>query len=94
VPAVTGKRSPRAFTAPRDAQRQCWISADPDESSLPAMVELVGADRFFWASDFPHPHHVGNYIEEVEELGARLKPGDREKVLGANVLHVYGCSSA
>jgi predicted TIM-barrel fold metal-dependent hydrolase len=71
--------------------RQCWISADPDETSLPAMVDLVGADRFFWASDFPHPDHVGNYIEEVEELGQKLKPGDREKVLGANVMQVYGC---
>lgn len=72
-------------------KRQCWISADPDESSLPAMVDLVGADRFFWASDFPHPDHVGNYIEEVEELGEKLKPGDREKVLGANVMQAYGC---
>jgi uncharacterized protein len=72
--------------------RQCWVSADPDESSLPAMVELLGADRFFWASDFPHPDHVGNYIEEVEELGEKLKPGDREKVLGTNVMRVYGCA--
>jgi uncharacterized protein len=72
--------------------RQCWVSADPDESSLPAMVELLGADRFFWASDFPHPDHVGNYIEEVEELGEKLKPGDREKVLGENVMQVYGCA--
>src|SRR5215468_5656313 len=70
-------------------KRQCWISADPDESALPAMVDLVGADRFFWASDFPHPDHVGNYIEEVEELGSKLKPGDREKVLGTNVMQVY-----
>jgi len=40
--------------------RQVWISADPDERALPAMVDLVGADKFFWASDFPHPDHAGN----------------------------------
>lgn len=73
--------------------RQCWISADPDETALPAMVDLIGADKFFWASDFPHFDHVGNYIEEVEELGDKLKPGDREKVLGSNVMNVYNCAT-
>ncbi|MDO8431716.1 MAG: amidohydrolase family protein [Candidatus Binatus sp.] len=72
-------------------KRNCWISADPDERSLPAMVELCGADKFFWASDFPHPDHVGNYIEEVEELGSKLAPDARAKVLGENVMKVYGC---
>jgi hypothetical protein len=49
-------------------KRNVWISADPDEHSLPAMVELRGADKFFWASDFPHADHTGNYMEELEEL--------------------------
>ncbi|MGH7814755.1 MAG: amidohydrolase family protein [Candidatus Binataceae bacterium] len=71
--------------------RQCWISADPDERSLPAMVELCGADKFFWASDFPHPDHVGNYIEEVEELAHKLPDSARAKVMGENVMKVYGC---
>jgi predicted TIM-barrel fold metal-dependent hydrolase len=72
-------------------QRNCWISADPDERALPAMVELCGADKFFWASDFPHPDHVGNYIEEVEKMAAKLSPDARAKVLGDNVMRVYGC---
>ncbi len=72
-------------------QRQCWISADPDEHALPAMVELCGAERFFWASDFPHPDHVGNYIEEVEHLAHRLPEHARAKVMGQNVMRVYGC---
>ena len=73
-------------------RRNCWISGDPDERSLPAMVELCGADRFFWASDFPHPDHVGNYIEQVEELAAKLPAAARTKVLGENVMKVYGCA--
>jgi uncharacterized protein len=72
--------------------RNCWISADPDERSLPAMVELCGADKFFWASDFPHPDHVGNYIEEVEELAHKLPPAARAKVMGENVMKVYKCA--
>ncbi len=72
-------------------QRNCWISADPDERALPAMVELCGADKFFWASDFPHPDHVGNYIEEVEKMASKLSPDARAKVLGDNVMRVYGC---
>jgi uncharacterized protein len=72
-------------------KRNVWISADPDEHSLPAMVELCGADRFFWASDFPHPDHTGNYIEEVEELADKLPASARAKVLGENVLSAYNC---
>lgn len=72
-------------------QRQCWISADPDEHSLPAMVDLVGGDRFFWASDFPHFDHTGDYIKELEELADKLPAHARGKVLGENVMRVYGC---
>ena len=34
--------------------RQCWISGDPDEKAFGYIVDFVGADKFFWASDFPH----------------------------------------
>ncbi len=71
--------------------RQVWISGDPDERALPAMTELCGADKFFWASDFPHPDHVGNYMEEVEEMAEKLSPDTRRKVLGENVMKVYNC---
>ena len=71
-------------------RRQCWISCDPDEHTIPAMVELYVADRFFWASDFPHPDHTGNYIAELEELAGKLSPGARAQLLGSNVLNCYG----
>jgi predicted TIM-barrel fold metal-dependent hydrolase len=71
-------------------RRQCWISCDPDERTIPALMDLYGADRFFWASDFPHPDHTGNYIAELEELASRLPPDARPKLLGDNVRHCYG----
>jgi uncharacterized protein len=69
--------------------RNIWISADPDERALPAMIELEGADKFFWASDFPHSDHVSNYVEELEEMADRLSPSARPKVLGENVAQLY-----
>jgi hypothetical protein len=72
-------------------KRNVWISADPDEHSLPAMMQLCGDDRFFWASDFPHPDHTGNYIEELEECAEKLTPSARQKLLGENVMRAYSC---
>ena len=74
-------------------KRNVWISADPDEKSLPAMVDLLGADRFFWASDFPHPDHTGNYITELEQLTAKMPAQARLQVLGENVRRVYNCTA-
>ena len=84
--SVPLKESPSAYF-----QRNVWISADPDEKSLPAMVELLRRGRFFWASDFPHPDHTGNYIKELEKLAAKMPEPARRKVLGENVAQVYGC---
>ena len=53
------------------------------------MVELIGEDKFFWASDFPHPDHTGEYIKEVEELAEKLTPPARRKVLGENVMRLH-----
>lgn len=71
-------------------ERQCWISADPDEKTLPAVIEHVGEDRFFWASDFPHPDHPPEYVPEVTRTARQLTEGAREKFLGANAVRVYG----
>ena len=60
-----------------------------------ALTQALGsgtAGRFLWASDFPHPDHVGNYIEEVGELAEKLPPAARTKVMGENVMHAYNCT--
>lgn len=90
---LLGRAMPLRHKPSEYFQRQCWVSADPDEHALPAMVELCGEDKFFWASDFPHPDHTGNYIEELEEMAAKLGERARPKVLGDNVMRVYGCEA-
>ena len=71
-------------------RRNVWISADPDERALAAIIPYVGADRFVWASDYPHSDHTGGYIEHVHAL-ARLLPDEPERraLLGANAAALY-----
>lgn len=71
-------------------KRQCYISADPDERSIAAMTRLVGEDRFFWASDYPHPDHPGDYLEELRGMVEGMTTSARRGVLGENVARAYG----
>jgi uncharacterized protein len=89
--SVMGRGVPLKEKPSHYFKRNVWISADPDEHSLPSMMQLCGEDRFFWASDFPHPDHTGNYIEELEECAEKLTPSARQKLLGDNVLSAYNC---
>jgi len=70
-------------------KRQCYISADPDERTIAAMMGIVGEDKFFWASDYPHPDHPGNYLEELQGLIAPMKDSGKRAILGENVAQVY-----
>ena len=71
-------------------QRQCWISADPDEKALAYLIEYIGVDKFFWATDYPHDDHTQGYIQALEQLVAPLSERARHGLLGENVARVYG----
>ena len=71
-------------------KRQCWISGDPDERALAHIINYVGEDRFFWATDYPHFDHPGNYMEELQELVTPLSDTARHNILGDSAARVYG----
>ena len=74
-------------------KRQCWISFDADESTLPftANSPLVGAERIIWASDYPHPD--AKYPGVTEELAQNcdsLTPKQKARIFGENAAELYG----
>jgi len=71
-------------------KRQCFISADPDERTIAGLMPLVGEDKFFWASDYPHPDHPGNYLEELREMVEPMTESGRRGIEGENVARAYG----
>lgn len=70
--------------------RQCWVSFEIDEPSLPALLPLLGEERVVWGSDYPH--HDATFPGAVEKLRATIAPlpeASRAKVLGKNALDCY-----
>lgn len=73
-------------------RRQCYISFDPDESTLAftANHPLVGADRIIWASDYPHPDAKFPGVgAELAEATSTLTRAQRERIFGANARALY-----
>jgi predicted TIM-barrel fold metal-dependent hydrolase len=82
----------RHRTRPRASEyfrRQCFISGDPDEFTTPFTIDYVGADCFMWATDFPHPDHPHDWVDNLQRYVAPLSPTTRAKVLGENVKRIY-----
>ncbi len=74
-------------------RRNCWISFDPDESTLAftANSPLVGADRIVWASDYPHPDaKFPGTVSELDEATESLSYEQRRLIAGANTAELYG----
>ncbi|MCH8087012.1 MAG: amidohydrolase, partial [Chloroflexi bacterium] len=69
--------------------RQCIISTEPDEQATPAMVELLGEDRFVWASDFPHIDADMGTVKELREHIGGMSETAQRKILGENAARVY-----
>jgi predicted TIM-barrel fold metal-dependent hydrolase len=67
-----------------------WISCDPDERTIPALASRFGADRFMWASDFPHADHTPEYLTDLAELAAAFPDADRRTFLGDNARSLFG----
>jgi predicted TIM-barrel fold metal-dependent hydrolase len=70
--------------------RQCWISFEIDEPSLPALAPLIGTDRIVWGSDYPH--HDSTFPGATRKLRATiaaLPDAAQERVLGTNATQCY-----
>ncbi|HEY9555756.1 MAG TPA: amidohydrolase family protein [Acidimicrobiales bacterium] len=71
-------------------RERIWISCDPDERTIPALAERFGADRFLWASDFPHADHTPAYLADLEELADSFPDGgSRQQFLGDNARMLF-----
>jgi len=70
--------------------RQCWVSFEVDEPTLPALLPFVGEDRVVWGSDYPH--HDATFpgaVKALRDVIRPMAPADQAKVLGGNAAELY-----
>ena len=70
--------------------RQCWISYEVDEPTLPALLPFIGENRVVWGSDYPH--HDATFpgaVDAIRRTISPLGPVERAKVLGENASYLY-----
>jgi predicted TIM-barrel fold metal-dependent hydrolase len=70
--------------------RQCWISYEIDEHTLPALTPFIGERRIVWGSDYPH--HDATFPGAVAALRRTIAPMPAEvqaMVLGTNAAELY-----
>ena len=84
-----GERVPLANKPSDYFRERVWISCDPDERTIPALAERFGADRFLWASDFPHADHTPEYVDDLNALISAFPEADRRKFAGDNARGLF-----
>jgi predicted TIM-barrel fold metal-dependent hydrolase len=67
-----------------------WVATEPDERSLPYVVDRLGAERIIFASDYYH--WDCSFPDSVKLLAERgdLDHAARTKILGGNAAKLYG----
>jgi predicted TIM-barrel fold metal-dependent hydrolase len=66
-----------------------WVSIDPDEATTEAMAGLLGANKFMWASDYPHADGQMGVVDELYEMTPHMSEADRNLILGENAVRLY-----
>lgn len=73
-------------------RRQCYATFEEDQAGI-RLLDLLGADRVMWASDYPHPDST--FPESARIIEQHFKECTSEQkhlVTYANAAHLYGLS--
>ena len=86
------KRMPQAFSEdPIEAFKRCIYISPFWEDRFVDIVEVVGADRVVFGSDWPHPEGLADPLSVVDDL-TELDQEDVAKIMGGNMMKLMKVS--
>jgi predicted TIM-barrel fold metal-dependent hydrolase len=84
------KKMPNEFpTHPLELlRRNVWLNPFWEES-LTGLIDLMGADRVCFGSDYPHPEGLDEPLTFLEQAGD-VAPADLERIMSTNMFELLG----
>lgn len=87
------KQAPRLRKRPTEylGGGQVYVSMEPEERTLPYVLELFGTDHVFFASDYPHERPRAEFADDIPTFAARDDLADtaKRKLLADNARRFY-----
>ena len=91
VPSYHRYAPPMSLLPSEYFARQCWVSFEVDEPTLPALAPFIGESRIVWGSDYPHADSTfPGATAELFETVSGLEPEAQRRILGLNAAELYG----
>jgi predicted TIM-barrel fold metal-dependent hydrolase len=86
-----GGYAPRMKLTPSEYfARQCWVSFEIDEATLPVLAPFVGVERIVWGSDYPHADSTfPGALDEMRATIAALPLDQQQRILSTNAAELY-----
>jgi predicted TIM-barrel fold metal-dependent hydrolase len=72
-----------------------YVSCEVEERTLPYVLEQLGTQQVFFASDYPHEREHSQYLHDLPEFWARSDLSDNAKrgITRDNALRFYGAGA-
>jgi predicted TIM-barrel fold metal-dependent hydrolase len=68
-------------------RRQCFISFEPVEHTLPLLADYLGSDNILWATDYPHLDGFPNAPQMIKAMA--MPPQMLHNVLAGGAKRYY-----
>ena len=85
---VLGRQMPITLAPSEYFRRQCYVTCEPDDETLPHAIEAVGADRIVFSTDYPHFDSSGGAVQSFDSLA--VDADARRRILWDNAAQLFG----
>jgi uncharacterized protein len=85
---IMGKQMPIRMPPSEYFRRQCYVTCEPDDETLPHAIEAVGAERIVFSTDYPHFDSAGGAVGSFLEMP--VKEEHQRRILWDNASQLFG----
>ena len=69
--------------------RQCFVTCDPGDHTIPLAIQGIGAHKIMFATDYPHFDSSGSAVNDFLAVDG-ISDGDRRSILWDNATAFFG----